>query len=126
MNMQRVHPLTAVTAICLVAAVAVNFFSLDRHGRDAIYLGASAALASPFAVLLIGHLTLARTWRRNAFLAMGNFVFAIGWAVASFLMRWFQPGWAGVAFFGFALSLLAGLYVLLTLVVPERLDAQAV
>ena len=41
-------------------------------------------------------------------------------------MLWYQPGWAGVAFFGVALSVLAGLYALFALMIPERLGAQAV
>lgn len=126
MQVQRLHPATAITALFLVAAVATNFFTLDRGGRVSPYLAGSLVLASPFAVLLAGHLTLARTWRRNAFLAGGNVLFAFGWAVASFAMRWFQPGWIGLAFFGAVLALFAGLYLLLALVIPEKPSEQAV
>jgi hypothetical protein len=87
---------------------------------------AALLLASPFVVLLLGHLTLARTWRRNAFLAGGSVLFAFGWAFASFAMRWFQPGWRGAVFLGLVLALFAGVYLLLALVIPERHNAQAV
>ena len=126
MQNQRLHPTAAITALFLLAAVAINFFTLDRGKHVFAYLAGSLMLASPFAVLLLGHLTLARTWRRNAFLAGGSVLFAFGWALASFAMRWFQPGWVGIAIFGAVLALFAVLYLLLALVIPERLNGQAV
>ena len=126
MQVQRPHPTAAITAMCLMAAVAANFFTLDHGGRALTHFAGALVLASPFAVLLLGHFILARTWRRNAFLAGGSVVFAFGWAVASFAMRWFQPGWVGILFFGVVLALLACLYLLLALVIPERPNRQAV
>ena len=126
MQVQRPHPTAAITAMCLMAAVAANFFTLDHGGRALTYFAGAFVLASPFAVLLLGHFTLARTWRRNAFLAGGSVVFAFGWAVASFAMRWFQAGWVGVLFFGVVLALLACLYLLLALVIPERPNGHAI
>jgi hypothetical protein len=126
MQIQRLHPATAITALFLVTAVATHFFTVDRGGRISAYLAGSLVLASPFVVLLVGHLAPARTWRRNAFLAGGNVLFAFGWAAASLAMRWLQPGWVGLAFFGAVLALFAGLYVLLALVIPEKPSEQAV
>jgi hypothetical protein len=124
MKMQRFHPAAPITALYLVGALAVNYFSLEHESRHATYLVAALLLASPFAVLLLAHLTLARTWKRNTFLAAGSVLFIVDWGIASFAMRWFQPGWAGAVFFGVGLTLLAGLYALLAFVIPERPDVQ--
>ena len=85
-----------------------KLFDGYRGGHVFVPLAACLILASPFAVLLFGHLTLARTWRRNVFLAEGNLLFAFCWDLASFAMRWLQAGWVGQAFFGAAWHLLSG------------------
>lgn len=126
MQVQRLHPAAAITAFCLLAAIAANFFTLDHRGHHLTYFAGSLVLASPFVVLLLGHLTLARRRRRNAFLAGGSILFAFCWAVASFAMRWLQLGWVGVAFFGAILAVFAGLYLLLALIIPDKPNGQAV
>jgi hypothetical protein len=119
MKLQRPHATAAITALCLAGAVGANIFTLNWRDHFIAYAGASLLLASPFAVLLAGHLTLAKTWRRNTFLAIGSVLLALAWWLASFLMRWLQPGWGGAIFFGLVLSGLAALYILLSLVVRE-------
>ena len=126
MRVQHLHPAAAVTAFCLLAAVAANFFTINHGGHYLQGVAGSLMLASPFAVLLLGHLTLARRRRRNAFLAGGSIFFAFFWVVASFAMRWFQPGWFGLAFFGVVLALFAGLYLLLALIIPDKAKDQVV
>lgn len=116
---RRPHPLAAVTALCFASATLANFLSTDWRGHALGYGIASLLLASPFAVLLAGHLTLARTWRRNAFFAAGNLLFGIAWFMASFVMRWFQPGWMGAVFLGLSLSIVAVGYLLLSREIPE-------
>jgi hypothetical protein len=119
MNLHRPHATAAITALCLAGAVGANIFTLNWRGHFLAYAGASLLLASPFAVLLAGHLTVAKTWRRSTFLAVGSVLLALAWWFASFLMRWFQPGWGGAVFFGLVLSSLAVLYILLSLVIRE-------
>jgi hypothetical protein len=96
MKLQCPHATAAITALCLAGAVGANIFTLNWRDHFIAYAGASLLLASPFAVLLAGHLTLAKTWRRNTFLAIGSVLLALAWWLASFLMRWLQPSaWVG-------------------------------
>jgi hypothetical protein len=97
----------------------------DWRGHPVGYGIASLLLASPFAVLLAGHLTIARTWRRNAFLAAGNLLFGLAWLMASFVMRWFQPGWIGAVFLGLSLSIVAVGYLLLAREIAEDVPPQS-
>lgn len=115
----RPHPLAAVTALCFASATLANLLSTDWRANPVGYGIASLLLASPFAVLLAGHLTIAMTWRRNAFIAAGNLLFGIAWFMASFVMRWFQPGWTGAIFLGLSRSIVAAGYLLLSREIPE-------
>jgi len=97
MHLSPFHPLGAVTATLVVACVWANFVPLEWRSAPFSYAISSLLLASPFLIFLAGHLTVARTWRRNAYLAVGSVLFVVPWLFISFAMRWFHGGWAGVA-----------------------------
>ena len=82
---------------------AANFVTVHWRSNPTAHLLGSAMLASPFAVLAIAHFAVANGWRSHAFLLSGNLLLTFFVLVASFLMRWFQPGWAGIAFFSLLL-----------------------
>lgn len=89
-------------------------------GAPAVNILASLILASPFGVLTLGHAYLARTWRRNVFLAVGSFAFSAMFAVELFVMAWFKPGFPGALVLGAGGVVLAGIFVALALLIPER------
>ncbi|MFC7518020.1 hypothetical protein ACFQUU_23705 [Herbaspirillum sp. GCM10030257] len=88
-----------VPSLFFIAAVAWNLTSVSWRSDPVSYLLGGALIASPFAVLAIAHLTIAKRWRSHAFLLSGNVFVAFAVWLASFLMRWFQSGWSGIAFF---------------------------
>jgi hypothetical protein len=114
------HPSAGITVALFVAATLANFLTLDWRLAPLSYAIGSTLLASPFAVLFTGHLTIAKTWRRNVFLAVGSVLFVAPWLIVSFALRWFQPGWAGIAVATAALVVLAAGYLLLALLMRER------
>ncbi|KQV45982.1 hypothetical protein [Duganella sp. Root336D2] len=97
MQLHRFHPLAGITAIIFVTCTLANFLTLDWRSAPISNAIGSALLASPFAVLFIAHITMAKTWRRNAYLATGSILFIAPWNVISFAMRWFHGGWPGLA-----------------------------
>jgi K+ transporter len=120
MHLQRFHPLAGITTVILVAGTLANFFTLDWQRAPFSYGIGSLLLASPFAVLLVAHVTIARTWRRNIYLAVGSVLFIVPWLFISFAMRWFQGGWAGIAVGGAVLIVLAVGYLSLALLIGEK------
>jgi hypothetical protein len=113
------RPAFAFTALCFSLATAANFFTVNWWKNPIGYAMGSLILAGPFAVLLLGQARFARTWRRNAFLVLGNVIFAFLWFIASFAMRWFQPGLPGIMFFGGVLSMLSLGYASLSRCIKE-------
>jgi hypothetical protein len=99
-----------VPTLFFIAAVAWNLTSVNWRSDPASYLLGSAMIASPFAVLAIAHLTIAKGWRSHAFLLSGNLLVAFAVLFVSFLMRWFQPGWSGIAFFSVLLFCLGAIW----------------
>ncbi|WP_090436997.1 hypothetical protein [Duganella sp. CF458] len=97
MPLHRLHPLAAITAIIFIAGTLANFFTLDWRIAPISNAIGSALLAIPFAVLFVAHITVAKTWRRHAYLAVGSVLFIAPWCIVSFAMRWFRGGWAGLA-----------------------------
>lgn len=95
--------LAIIPTLFFITAVALNLVSVNWRSDPASYLSGSAMLASPFAVLAVAHLAIANNWRSHAFLLSGNLVVAFAVLFASFLMQWFQPGWAGIVFFSILL-----------------------
>jgi len=120
MHLQRFHPLAGITVVILVGGTLANFFTLEWHVAPLSYAISSLLLASPFAVLLFAHVTIARTWRRNVYLAVGSVLFIVPWLFISFAMRWFQGGWAGIAVGGAVLIALALGYLSLALLIGEK------
>lgn len=101
-----------VPTLLFIAAVAWNLGSVNWRSDPASYLLGSALIACPFAVLAISHLTIANGWRSHAFLLTGNLLIALSVGFASFLMRWFQPGWVGIAFFSVLLFCLGATWAI--------------
>ncbi len=104
--------MAAITFCCFIAAVLGNVVSSEWAKHPFAYTIGAILLASPFLVLLPGHVTMARSLQRNVFFLFGNLLLAPIWFIASFALRWFQPGWPGVLLFSFVLSGIAGLYLL--------------
>lgn len=120
MHLQRFNPFAGISAIILVGCALANFFTLDWQLAPLSYAVSSLFLASPFAVLLFAHATIARTWRRNVYLAVGSVLFIVPWMFISFAMRWFQGGWPGIAVGGVVLIALALGYLSLALLIGEK------
>lgn len=116
--------MSAVTFFCFIAASFGNLLTSERAENLGIYAIGSILLASPFLVLLAGHITLARTWRRHAFFVFGNLLLVPIWFAGSFAIRWFKPGWPGVLLVSLVLSIAAGLYVLCGRFIRERHQAE--
>src|SRR5438067_2532406 len=120
MQLRRFHPLAGITVIILVAGTLGNFFTLDWQRAPLSDGIGSLLLASPFAVLLVAHVTIARTWRRNVYFAVGSILFIVPWLFISFAMRWFHGGWAGIAVGSAALVALAVGYLAPALLIGEK------
>lgn len=88
-----------VPMLFFIAAIVWNLTSVNWRSDPASYLLGSTMIVSPFAVLAIAHLSIAKGWRSHAFLLAGNVVISLAVWFASFLMQWFQSGWLGIAFF---------------------------
>jgi hypothetical protein len=119
MRLKRTDVLAVIPLCFFVGATLGNFVTLNWRNNPSSYAIASAVLASPFIVLFLGHLVLARTWRKHALLIMSNLVIAAAWYLASFLMRWFQPGWFGIVFFSVVLYCVAGTCFAGTMAIKE-------
>ena len=120
MHLRRFHSLAGITVIILIACTVANFFAMEWHRAPISYAVASVLLASPFAVLLWAHVTIAQTWRRNLYLAIGSVLFIVPWLFISFAMRWFQGGWYGIAVGSAVMIALAGGYLSLALLIGEK------
>jgi len=118
------HPLGAVSALSFVAAVAFPFlgFGLPLSSPSLLAIG---LLASPFLVLLLGHVLAANSLRGNTVLATSNLLLWFAWLFAATAMWYFQAGWYGIAIFVPVLVALAGLCLFVSHQVkePEIRDA---
>ncbi|MFC7518659.1 hypothetical protein ACFQUU_26965 [Herbaspirillum sp. GCM10030257] len=99
-----------VPTLFFITAIAWNLVSVNWRSDPASYLLGSSMIACPFAVLAISHLTIANGRRSHAFLLSGNLLVAVAVYFVSFLMRWFQPGWIGIAFFSVLLLCLGAIW----------------
>ena len=119
MAVARFHPLAAVSAASFVVAMFLPYVLFGLR-PSAPAQAALLALGSPFAVLVVGHLYVSRTWRRNLLLAFFNVPVWIGWLFATVLMWYFKPGLPGALILGALLSLAAGVLLLLLRFVREH------
>lgn len=124
MQQPRLHPLAAISAVSLLGAVTLPFLHLG------VKLGAGeraafTLLASPFVILLLGHLYLCRSWRRNAVLAVANAPLWAAWLFAVVSMWYLQAGWYGVAVFAPVMAALASACLLGARFLKEPQSAQS-
>ena len=116
--LNRLHPLATVSALSAVFAVLLPFVTLGVP-LSASSLAAIGLLASPFLVLLFGHLRASRSVRKNMVLAIANVPLWCAWLLVAFLMWYSQAGWYGVAVFAPLLAALAGICIFLSHLVRE-------
>jgi hypothetical protein len=117
------HPLASVSAASAIAAFLLPFLRFDQpFAPQQVF--AFLLLASPFFVLLLGHLYVAASWRRNVALVLANLPVWCAWLLAYVVMWYFQAGWYGVAALAPVLSVLAGLLVLASSAIREPQHAK--
>ncbi|WP_326405768.1 hypothetical protein [Methylibium sp.] len=107
-----------MSASSVVGAVSIPFFSFGITFTPQ-NLAAHVLLASPFLVLLFGHLYLCTSWRRNMALVLANLLLWCIWLFAAAVMWYFQAGWYGVAVFTPVMAGIAGLLLLASLRIRE-------
>jgi hypothetical protein len=118
------HPLATVSAGSAAAALLLPFLRFDQPFAPQ-QVCAFLLLASPFFVLLLGHLYVAASWRRHVALVLANLPVWGAWLLAYVAMWYFQAGWYGVAVFSPAMAVLAGLLVLASSAIREPQHAKA-
>ena len=114
------HPLAALSAGSVVGAISLPFLSFGLSFTPQQF-AALVLLASPFFVLLFGHLYLCKSWRRNTALVLANLPLWCVWLFAVTAMWYFQAGWYGVAVFAPVMAGIAGLLLLASLRIREPL-----
>ena len=94
MTSARFHPLGAVTAVVFLVAVLLPPISFGVPFTFAALL-AFLGLASPFVVLLLAHIQICKTWRRNLLVVLLNVPLFLGWQLAVVANWYLQAGLLG-------------------------------
>ena len=118
MTSARFHPLAAVTAVVFLVAVLLPPISFGVPFTFAALL-AFLGLASPFVVLLLAHIQICKTWRRNLLVVLLNVPLFLGWQLAVVATWYLQAGLLGALVFGTVLSGMAAAGLLLTRLIKE-------
>lgn len=119
MRLTKLHPIAGFTVLALACTTAAPVVFLLSQGAPLSSSLPPALLSAPFLLMLMGHASLCRTWRRNAFIAAGNLPLLFAWGSAIVLMWYSQAGWLGIVGFGGVLCLMVSLYLWLSLVITE-------
>jgi hypothetical protein len=118
MKSARLHLFVVASLASLTAALLMPWFSFGWQVTPRS-VAAVAFLASPFIVLIVGHLYLCATWRRGLLVALLNLPLWFAWSMGLVAMWYFQPGMGGAMVIGVLLSVLAGLGLLLARLIRE-------
>lgn len=112
MKIPRIEP-TAIVPLGCCAWFVSSIVGVPEHREHVVnYLAASLLLAAPLLMLLVAHLTAAKSWKRRLYLLAGDGIFLVLAQVAAFIMAWFKPGWIGAVALSAGLVICAALFLI--------------